>query len=100
MSLFESLVSLVILAIASVSFLGTFQQSSRAVRDAERWLRASQVAEAAMEARKSGAPQPPNEQGFVTTVAEQALSPSLLDVEIVIRLPDGQRLVLHRVVRR
>jgi len=100
MSLLESLVSLVILAIAAVGFLGTFQQSSRAVHDAERWLRASQVAEAAVEARKSGAPRPPNEQGFVTTIAEQVLTPGLVDVEVAVQLPDGQRLVVHRVVRQ
>jgi type II secretory pathway pseudopilin PulG len=97
MSLLESLVSLVILAIAAVSFLGTFQQSSRAIRNADHWLRGSQIAEAAMEARKSGGTLPPNEGGFVTTVAEQPVSPGLVDVEVVVQLPDGQRLVVHRI---
>ncbi len=98
MSLLESLVSLVILAIAAVSFLGTFQQSARAARDADLWLRGTQIAEAAMEARKSGAALPPNEAGFVTTVAEQPVGPSLTDFAVVVHLPDGQRLVVHRIM--
>lgn len=100
MSLLESLVSLVILAIAAVSFLGTFQQSSHAIRSADHWLRGSQIAEAAMEARKAGGRLPPNEAGFVTTVAEQAVSPGLVDVEVVVQLPDGQRLVVHRILNQ
>lgn len=98
MSLLESLVSLVILAIAAVSFLGTFQQSARAARDADLWLRGTQIAEAAMEARKSGTELPPNEAGFVTTVAEQPVGQGLTDVAIVVQLPDGQRLVVHRIM--
>jgi len=100
MSLLESLVSLVILAITAVSFLGTFQQSSRAVRDAALWLRGTQLAEAAMEARKVGAPVPPNEAGFTTIVAEQPIAAELVDVAVTVVLPDGQRLVLHRVMRQ
>ncbi len=100
MSLLESLVSLVILAIAAVSFLGTFQQSSRSVRNAEQWLRGSEIAEATMEARKAGAPVPPNEAGFATTVAEQPIAPGLVDVEVSVVLPDGQRLVVHRIVQQ
>lgn len=100
MSLLESLVSLVILGIAAVSFLGTFQQSSRAVRSADHWLRGSQIAEAAMEARKAGATMPPNEAGFVTTVVEQPVSQGLVDVEVVVQLPDGQRLVVHRILNQ
>jgi Tfp pilus assembly protein PilV len=98
MSLLESLVSLLILAIAALSFLGTFQQSSLAARNSEHWLRGTQIAEAAMEARKSGAAAPPNERGFVTTIAEQPIASGLVDVAVVVLLPDGQRLVLHRVM--
>jgi type II secretory pathway pseudopilin PulG len=98
MSLLESLVSLVILAVAAVGFLGTFQQASHSARNAEHWLRASQIAEAAMESRKAGISIPPNEQGFVTSVSEQALSAGAVDVEIAVQLPDGQRLVVHRIV--
>lgn len=100
MSLLESLVSLVILAIAAVSFLGTFQQSSRSMRDADHWLRGSQIAEAAMEARKAGGTPPPNEAGFVTTVAEQPIALGLVDVQIAVELPDGQRLVVHRILQQ
>lgn len=100
MTLLESLVSLVILAIASVGFLGTFQQSSRAVHDAEQWLRASQVAEATVEARKSGALELPNAAGFVATVSERFLSPGLVDIEVAVQLPEGQQFVVHRIVRR
>jgi type II secretory pathway pseudopilin PulG len=100
MSLLESLVSLVILALAAVSFLGTFQQSSRAVRDADLWLRGSQIAEATMEARKAGAVAPPNEGGFVTTVVEQPFAAGLVDVEVAVQLPDGQRLVVHRILEQ
>ena len=98
MSLLESLVSLVILGIAAVSFLGTFQQSSRAVRDAEQWLQASEIAEAAAEARKTDSELPPNENGYVTTIAEQPIGAGLVDVAVVVTLPNGQRLVLHRVI--
>ena len=97
MSLLESLVSLVILAVSAVSFLGTFQQSARAVRDAEQWLRASQVAEAATEAHKAGTALPPNETGYTTTVTEAALSSGLIDVTVTVRLPNGQQLRVHRV---
>jgi type II secretory pathway pseudopilin PulG len=100
MTLLESLVSLVILAIAAVSFLGTFQQSSQAIRNADHWLRGSQIAEAAMEARKAGGTLPSNEGGFVTTVAEQPLASGLVDVEVAVQLPDGQRLVVHRVLHQ
>lgn len=101
MSLLESLVSLVILAVAAVSFLGTFQQSARAARGAEQWLRATQIAEATMESRKAGGDLPlPNEQGFVTSVTEQSLESGALDVAVTVQLPDGQRLVLHRVMMR
>jgi type II secretory pathway pseudopilin PulG len=99
MSLLESVVSLVILAIAAVSFLGTFQQSSRAARNAEHWLRGAQLAEAAMEARKARAEPPPNEAGFTTTVAETPVAAGLVDVEVAVLLPDGQRLVVHRIMR-
>ncbi|MGH7710441.1 MAG: type IV pilus modification PilV family protein [Gemmatimonadaceae bacterium] len=98
MSLLESLVSLVILAIAAVSFLGTFQQSARAVRDAELWLRGTHIVETAMEARKAGADVPPNDSSFVTTVAEQPVAPGLIDVEVAVQLPDGQRLIVHRII--
>ncbi len=98
MSLLESLVSLVILGIAAVSFLGTFQQSARAVRDADQWLRGSQIAEAATEALKVGAAPPPDESGYVTTIEERPLAAGLTDVAVSVVLPNGQRLVVHRVV--
>jgi type II secretory pathway pseudopilin PulG len=100
MSLLESLVSLVILAIAAVSFLGTFQQSALALRNAEQWLRGSQIAEAAMEARKSGVAVAPNEDGYSTTIVETPVAAGLLDVAVAVILPDGQRLVVHRIVRQ
>lgn len=98
MSLLESLVSLVILAVAAVSFLWTFQQSSRAARSAEQWVRATEIAESAMESRKAGAELPPNDPGFVTTVTEQPLTDGAVDVAVSVQLPDGQRLVVHRIV--
>lgn len=100
MTLLESVVSLVILAIAAVSFLGTFQQSARAARNAEHWLRGTQLAEASIEAHKAGTEAPPNEAGFTTTVAETPLTSGLVDVEVAVLLPDGQRLVVHRIMRR
>ncbi len=100
MSLLESLVSLVILAIGALGFLGTFQQSTRAVRDADQWLRGSQIAEATMEARKAGGTLPPNDAGFVTTLVEQTIVPGLVDVEVAVRFPDGQRLVVHRILEQ
>ncbi|HJU73228.1 MAG TPA: type II secretion system protein [Gemmatimonadaceae bacterium] len=97
MSLLESLVSLVILAISAVGFLGTFQQSARAVSDADRWLRASQIAEAATEAHKAGAALPPNASGYTTTVTEAPLPSGLVDVAITVTLPNGQHLTVHRM---
>ncbi|MGQ0643110.1 MAG: type IV pilus modification PilV family protein [Gemmatimonadaceae bacterium] len=99
MSLLESFGSLVILAIAAVGFLGTFQQSSRAARNAEQWLRGTQLAEAAMEARKAGATTLPNDAGYTTTISEQPITTGLVDVAVTVLLPDGQRLVVHRVMR-
>lgn len=97
MSLLESLVSLVILALTVVGFLGTFQQSSRAVRDAESWLHATQLAEAAMESRKAELPLPPNEGAYRTTVSDHPRSDGLVETEVVVLLPDGRRFVLQRV---
>ena len=100
MSLLESLVSLLILAVSAVGFLGTFQQSARAVSDAEQWLQATQIAEAVTEAHKTGTTLAPNELGYKATITEAELPSGLMDVTVTVTLPNGQRLTVHRVAAR
>jgi Tfp pilus assembly protein PilV len=97
MSLLEALVSLVVLSLTVVSFLGTFQQSARAVRDADSWLHATQLAESAMESYKARLPVAPNADAYRTTVTERPRADGLVDTEVVVLLPDGRRFVLQRV---
>lgn len=107
MTLFETLVALVILGLTSVGFLGAFQASSRSVRDAEAWVRAVGYAEAAMEQTKLGTgaddltlrePLPP---GFARDMDVQPWlgTPGLERVTVTVTLPGGGSFELHRLVR-
>jgi hypothetical protein len=106
-TLLEPLVALVILGLAAVGFLESFQATSRATRDAEEWIQAVSYAEASMEQTKLGAGAddrtfpislPP---GFAHDVGVEPM-PGIHGVETVtvrIMLPRGGAFVLHRVVR-
>jgi type II secretory pathway pseudopilin PulG len=95
-SLLETLVALVILGLAGVGFLGAFQGTSRASRDAEAWVDAVAAAEAAMEQTKLGVA--PTE-GARVDVQPWAGSAGVELVTVTVALPGGGAFVLRRLAR-
>jgi type II secretory pathway pseudopilin PulG len=106
MTLFESLVAIVILGLAAVGFLGAFQATSRSTRQAGEWVVAVGHAEAAMEETKLGistgnALGDSLPGGFTRTVAVQPW-PELAGMErvtVTVTMPGGGAFSLERLVR-
>lgn len=104
MTLLESAVALVLVGLAGVGFLESFQRSSVAARDAAAWARATALAEAGME----GALVAPTEAQAVTTTAGMVRRVTvrphgerLREVVVTVELPPpgASRLELRRLVR-
>ena len=102
MTLLEALVALVVLGLSTVGYLEVFQAATRSGRATGDWIAAAARAEAAMEdgvaARRRGLVAPAVRDG-ATRVDVVPLGGSLEDVVATVRLPDGQVLVVHRLVR-
>jgi type II secretory pathway pseudopilin PulG len=106
-TLLESLVALVILGLTAVAFLGVFQSTTRATRNASEWVQAVSYAEASMEQTKLGTvatdPALPDTlaAGFRRGVEVQPWrgAPGVAQVTVTVALPDGGAFVLHRLVR-
>lgn len=102
MTLLEALVALVVLGLSAVGYLEVFQAASRSGRATAEWIVASARAEAAIEdgvaARRRGVPVA-GALDNATRVEAIPAGRSLEDVVATVRLPDGQRLVVHRLVR-
>lgn len=106
MTLFESLVAIVILGLTATGFLGALHATSRSTLDADDWVRAVGWAEAAMEETKLGpAGQPlPDLRGLpansrVVEVTPWPELPGVARITVAVTLPDGGTFVLHRLQR-
>jgi type II secretory pathway pseudopilin PulG len=95
-TLLETLVALVVLGLAGVGFLETFQATSRSAGDAEAWVAAVARAEAAMEETKLGTG--PTDAAAVD-VQPWPGAPGVDLVTVTVALPDGGAFVLRRLVR-
>jgi type II secretory pathway pseudopilin PulG len=95
-TLLETLVALVILGLAGVGFLGSFQATSRATRDAEAWIDAVSEAEVAMEETKLGTA-PSNGVRVDARPWPGAAGVDL--VTVTVALPGGGEFVLRRLAR-
>lgn len=108
MTLLEAMVALVILGASAAGFLGVFQAGAQSAQRSREWLQAATVAEATMEesirARLEGGSSgidPTTGPGEpVAVVAERPWSPSVDDLVVEVRLPDGRTMTVHRLVRR
>jgi len=105
-TLFESLVALVILGLTAAGFLGALHATSRSTRSAAEWVQAVGQAEAAMEQTKLGpADDPPAADPLPPGVApavELRPWPGLRGVQqvtVTVTLPGGGAFVLHRLAR-
>ncbi|MCI0433736.1 MAG: hypothetical protein L0271_08800 [Gemmatimonadetes bacterium] len=106
MTLFEALVALVILGLASLGLLGAFEGASRATRNAAAWVQAAGYAEAALEETRLGTASDALmarslPEGFAQDIAVQPWpgATGIERVSVTIRLPDGGAFVVHRLVR-
>jgi type II secretory pathway pseudopilin PulG len=103
-TLFETLVALVILGVAVVAFLGAFQVTSTSLVDAQEWVQAVGFAEAAMEETKLGTGDQVPESassGFRRDVSVRpwTASPELQLVTVEVSLPRGGTFTLQRLTR-
>jgi Tfp pilus assembly protein PilV len=97
-TLLEALVALVILAVAATGFLGLFQQSARAARDAAAWSRAVMYAESGMEAATAGGAPRDSLAGWSRTLSARRRADGLTEVAVAVASPDGVRFTLRRLV--
>jgi Tfp pilus assembly protein PilV len=104
MTLLEALLAVVILGLSAVGYLQVFQGSAQSIRAAEQWNRAAAVAESYMERelvsrREGAAPPPSTTDGISARVQVTPWSGRLRDVTVMVALPDGRTLTVHRLVR-
>ena len=100
LTLLETMVALVILALVVTGFLEVFQGSSRLARNAETWSTAVAYAEDGMEAVKLGEELPGEALpgGFERHVETRSWRDGIQLVTVVVALPDGGRISLQRLV--
>ena len=106
MTLFETLVALVILGLTAVGFLQAFQTTTRASHSAGTWVQAVSYAEAAMEQTKlgpdalQGAASDSLPKGFTRSIEVRpwTFARNIDRVTVTITLPDGGAFVLERLV--
>ncbi len=104
MTLFETVIALVILSLAAVGLLELFHGSSRSAADAEAWVTAVAYAEEGVEAAKIG-PSAINRlrekglaPGFARQVRKAPAEAGVDDVVVTVTLPRGAKYVVHRLV--
>jgi type II secretory pathway pseudopilin PulG len=103
MTLFETLVAIVILALAAAGFLGSLHAASRSVGNARAWVDAVGWAEAAMEETKLGTTGPGAAPSGLAGAVELRPWAGLDGIEqatVTVGLPGGGSFVLHRLLRR
>lgn len=104
LTLLETMIALVILGLVVTGFLAVFQGATRLAGDSARWSDAVAYAEDAVEAVKldprGAAASYPTElpRGFERSVSTRPWDAGLELVTVVVRLPGGARMTLHRLV--
>ena len=106
MTMLEALAALFILGASAAGFLGVFQNGARSMKSASEWNRATAVAEAALEKavreqlQGSTSPQPLEyPEGFEARVQSAPWSANVDDLVVLVTLPDGRTMTVHRLVR-
>jgi type II secretory pathway pseudopilin PulG len=102
MTLLEAMVALAILGLSAVGYLGVFQSATRQSEATAAWATAAATADAALQrglaARDAGRPLPADAAPGAT-LTSQPWSAHAEDLVAIVRLPGGQVLRVHRLVR-
>ncbi len=98
MTLLEALVALVILGAAATGFLGVFQQTARAARDASEWSRVVAYAESGVEATLAGVAPDDSLAGWTRAIVRRPRADGLVTFDVTVTSPNGARFALQRVV--
>lgn len=104
MTLLESVIALVILSLSAVGALEVFQQTSRSVEEARQWTAAAAYAEQGIEAAKTAMPAlteasaAPLAAGYSRRILTSPAQSGLEDVSVVVGLPNGASLTVHRLM--
>ena len=107
MTLFETLVALIVLGLTAVGFLDLFQGTARSTRNAAEWVQAVGYAEAAMEQTKLGSTEAglpladTVATGFARAieVAPWPARSGFARVTVTVTLPGGGTFTLQRLMR-
>lgn len=104
MTLLETVIALVILALSAVGLLEVFETSSRSAGSAQEWVTAVSYAEEEIEAVKIGATASSGirrqalADGFGRQTSVKLLSPAVADIAVTVSMPRGGSYVVHRLV--
>lgn len=104
LTLLETMVALVILALVVVGYLEVFGASVRAAQNAAEWSRAVTYAEAGMEMAKLNLPAALGRgtesfgDGFARRIEVRTSSPRLQLVTVTVTFPDGGSFTLNRLL--
>ena len=104
MTLLESVVALVILALSAVGALQLFQETARSASQAQEWTVAASYAEQGLEAAKlgpsvlRGIERRPMPSGYSRVVTSERASHGLVEVTVNVAIPGGAVLSVHRLV--
>ncbi len=104
MTLLESVIALVILSLSAIGALEVFQQTNRSVEEAREWTVATAYAEQGIEAAKTGMPAliealaAPLAAGYSRKIITSPEQFGLNDVSVVVGLPNGASLTVHRLM--
>jgi prepilin-type N-terminal cleavage/methylation domain-containing protein len=104
LTLLETMIALVILAIVVVGYLELFAGTARAQRNAELWVQAVTFAEDGMESAKLDLPAAISrgreelQGGFEREVRSRSVSPELLLVTVTVRFPERGQFELQRLL--
>jgi Tfp pilus assembly protein PilV len=101
-TLLEALVALVVLGVGATGFLGLFQQSAHAARNAAEWTRTVAYAESGMEAATIGVAPLDTLPGWTRAVDTRPWPgrAGLTEIDVTVVSPRGVRFTLRSVVDR